>query len=244
MDAAKLAEIWTGLRPELAGYLRRLLVRPDQVEDVCQTTYLKALEALDRVPADRDQARAWMFRIATNTALDERKRHSTWRESALHDLRARAESDPSFLRRSEQLIGTPETKAIAREHLAACFACVLRSFPQQKAAALLLKEVHGFTLAQIAQWVGASPVQVKNWLQETRREMERRYEATCALISKQGVCHQCVELDGFFGANAGAPLPPGGTLESRLAVLRELRSSAASPWHDLMFGLLDDPALS
>jgi len=244
MDATELAGIWTELRPEVAGYLRRLLVRPDQVEDVSQTAYLKALEALDRAPAERAQTRAWLFRIATNTALDELKRHSSWRESALFDLRARAESDPAFLRRSEQLVGTPETKAIAREHVAACFACVLRSFPQQKAAALLLREVHGFAVGEIAEWLESSPVQVKNWLQETRRDMERRYAQTCALVSKRGVCHQCVELDGYFRADAGAPLAPGGSLEARLAVIRQLREGNASPWHELLFGLLDDPALS
>lgn len=245
MDATQLAAIWSAARPEVMGYLRRLLVRPEQAEDVCQTTYLKALEALDRTPEAPEQARAWLFRIATNTALDELKRHSSWRESTLFELRERAEADPEFVRRSEALVGTPETKAIAREHLAVCFACVLRSFPERKAAALLLKEVHDFSLEDIAQWLDATPVQVKNWLQETRSAMESRYENTCALISKRGACHQCVELDGFFRAGRGAPIASGpASLDSRVAVLRDLRAAKPSPWHDLMLGLLDDPAWS
>ena len=245
MDATRLAAIWNAIRPELLGYLRRLVVRAELAEDVCQTTYVKALEALERAPKVPEETRAWLFRIATNTALDELRRHSSWRESTLFELRERAEADPHFVRLSQEFIGTPETKAIAREHLAVCFACVLRSFPQHKAAALLLKEVHDFPLDEIARWLEATPVQVKNWLQETRREMERRYEGTCALVSKRGVCHQCVELDGFFHAAAGAPLSPGqSSLDARLAVLRELRTSARSPWHDLMLELLDDPALS
>jgi len=50
---------------------------------------------------------------------------------------------------------------------------------------------------------------------------------TCALVTKQGVCHQCVELDGFFNGKARSPLQrTDGTLADRLAILRETREGA------------------
>ncbi|MBI4486164.1 MAG: hypothetical protein HY655_09155 [Acidobacteria bacterium] len=52
--------------------------------------------------------------------------------------------------------------AIAPEHLAVCFACTLRNLPPLEAAALLLREVHGFSTAETAKVLDATPVQVKN----------------------------------------------------------------------------------
>lgn len=238
--AARIDDIVTAVRPELIGYLSRLVVRPHVAEELAQTAFLRLLES-NSAPEHAEGIRAWLFRVATNLAIDELRRHSTWRETAVIDLRAAAEASPGFKARSEALTGTPETKAIAREHLAVCFACVLRNLPERKAAALLLKEVHGFTLAETASMLEAGSGQTKNWLQDARAHMHARYHATCALIAKQGVCHQCVELDGYFGARAGDPIVDADNhIDGRLQVLRELRDQSLGPWHRMLLGLLDD----
>lgn len=230
-----------GLRKELMAYLCRLVIRPEIAEEVVQTAVLRLLEAGESAPADESGQRAWLFRVATNLALDELRRHRNWRENVIQDLREAAESDPAFVARSSALIGTPETKAIAREHLAACFACTLRNLPERKAAALLLAEVHGFSVKETAQLLGAGDGQVKNWLQEARAYMQARYDHTCALITKSGVCYQCVELDGFFKADSGSPLAgAAGHMDARTQVLRDLRGQPWRTWHRLMFRLLDD----
>ena len=70
--------------------------------------------------------------------------------------------------------------------------------PEHKAAAVLPREVHGFGVEEAAEILGATPPQVKNWLQEGRASMVSRYGQTCTLIAKNGVCHQCVERDVFL----------------------------------------------
>ncbi len=85
--------------------------------------------------------------------------------------------------------------AVAREHLAACFACVLGQFPPEHGAALLFRELYGFNTHEVANILGARFTQVKNWLQQTRKALADRYTTTCALINKQGVCYQCVEAE-------------------------------------------------
>ena len=65
---------------------------------------------------------------------------------------------------------------------------------------MLLREVHGFSTAEAADALDATAIQVKNWIQRARRTMTERYQHTCALVTKAGVCHQCVELDQFFNA--------------------------------------------
>ena len=70
--------------------------------------------------------------------------------------------------------------------------------------------------------------------------MAGRYGATCALIAKTGVCHQCVELDGFFRAGQGNPLAGDSSLEARLRIAAELKDRPWGPWHRMVLRLVDD----
>lgn len=235
-----LADELESLRGELTGYLCRLVVRPQVAEELAQTTFLRAIEAGAGIPESPPARRAWLFKVATNLGLDELKRHGNWRETMVADLRDAVEADEALVGRSRAMAGTPETAAIAREHLVACLACSLRNLPERRAAALLLREVHGFSLDETAELLGAGSMQVKNWLQEARREMDRLYGASCALIAKQGVCHQCIELDGFFRAGRGSPLSAGAALDDRLRIAAERRDRPWGAWHRLVFALLDE----
>lgn len=234
---------YLGVRRELHGYLCRLVVRPQIAEELAQTTYLRCLEAADRLPESAEGVRAWLFRVATNLALDELRRHAGWRETAMDELRTAANASPAFIALSREKIGTPETRHIAREHLVACLACVLRQLPGPKAAALLLREVHGFSLAEVADILDAGAHQVKNWLQEGRSHMQRHYGSRCALIAKAGVCHQCDELSGWFQGEAPAQLAglrPPQSIDQRLGIAARHREQEWGPWHRIMWDLIDE----
>jgi RNA polymerase sigma-70 factor, ECF subfamily len=229
------------VRRELTAYLCRLVLRPSVAEELTQAAFLRALEFIDTVPREPERARAWVFRVATNLAFDELKRHSNKRETLVADIRAAAEADPDFMARSRELVGTPETKAIAREHVAACFACVLGNLAPQRAASVLLREISGFSVEETSEILDATPAQVKNWLQEGRATMTAKYEDTCALVRKEGVCHQCVELDGFMQAGQGSPAQGASlSFDARLAIVRERLAQPWGTWHRMLFQLLDE----
>lgn len=226
-------------RPELVNYATRLVLRASVAEELVQEAAVRLLSAR-RLPEDDAQIRAWLFRVVTNLALDHLRRHSSWKEIVLIDTRTRAEADPTYVAESRQMRGDPEMAAIAREHLAVCFACTQRNLPPRQAAALLLREVHDFNTAETAETLEATPVQVKNWIQQARRIMEERYAHTCALVTKKGVCHQCVELDGFFNGRRRDPLARSTRdMAARLAILREMREGALGPWHRRMLTMID-----
>lgn len=173
--------------------------------------------------------------MVNHLGIDHLRRHSTWRESVLHEVRDRGEGSEAFLHMSRSLRGSPETKVIAREHLAVCFLCTARNLTPLESAALLLKEIYGFSLAEAAEMLEARPAQVKNWLQDARGAMEQRYAATCALVAQGGACHQCVELDGFFNGTRAGPLQGAARrLDDRLAVVRAGRDGELRPWHRAM----------
>ena len=99
-------------------------------------------------------------------------------------------------------------------------------------------------LAAVLEYLAAEvleldEIQVKNRVQEARRKLRAHYADTCALAEQRGVCHQCVELDGFFEAGAGDPLRGGdGDLPHRLQVIRDSESVATGPWTQMLESLL------
>jgi RNA polymerase sigma factor (sigma-70 family) len=80
---------------EVLGYLRRLLGQ--RAEDAWQETFLRALRAYDRLEHGR-HLRAWVFRIATNVAMDDLARKGKHNVSfeEIHEPEARTERKPAF----------------------------------------------------------------------------------------------------------------------------------------------------
>jgi RNA polymerase sigma-70 factor (ECF subfamily) len=241
MDAETIAATWDHLRPDLLGYLTRLVIRPEIAEELAQDAALRALGAVAQAPARADELRPWFFRISTNLAIDFLRRRGTVREDFLPVARETAEAMPEFVEHAGRLQGSPEMLAIAREHLVVCFSCTLGQLAPQQAAALLLREVYGFTGEEIAAILDARFGQAKSWLQEARATMQEAYGRTCSLLGKQGVCYQCVELDEYFGAGRGDPLAgTDGSLDARLALLREQATRLPGSWHRLLFSIFNE----
>ena len=238
-EPSRLAAIYERHRRELITFLTRLVVRPAIAEEIAQESILRLLQR-ESAPLDEAAVRAWLYRVSTNLGLDHLRRHSTKREWPLLEVRGRAEADTEFVAVSERLRGSPETEAIAREHLAACFACTLRTLPPQQAAALLLKEIYGFSTQEVADVMDARFAQVKNWIQEARRRLTRMFSTTCALVEQRGPCFQCVELDQYFNGHSRDPLNGSTRLEARLQVLRDLKAQPLGPWHAKLFALVRD----
>src|SRR5437867_2082598 len=80
---------------ELARHLRRI-VRDDEVaQDLLQDTLLRAHKALTRLGEGANE-RAWLYRIATNAALNhlrDRARERKALERAAHEVEAHADGD-------------------------------------------------------------------------------------------------------------------------------------------------------
>lgn len=228
-------------RRELVSYVTRMVLRPEVAEEIVQQAALKLLEPDGNRPSDPEGVRAWLFKVASHLAIDHLRRHGTWRETVMQETRQIAEADEHFMGQSHLMRGSAEVSAIAREHLAVCLSCTLRNLPPPQAAALLLVEVYGFTVDEAAQMLDAGFGQIKNWLQSARGFLHEKYEARCALVSKQGVCHECTELSEFFHDRVDDPL--AGTardLDARFTLVRQQRDAPMDRWHTMVMDITFD----
>lgn len=183
---------------QLKSYLLRITASVTDAEDIVQETYLKAMEKLNSFKAE-SSLKTWLFAIASNIAKDNLRAKKRWVEHVTDIAKEAALSDQQFFResmhiRTHSLQGQFEIK----EHIAFCFTCISKSLPLEQQISVLLKEVYEFKVSEIARILDTTEAMIKYYLHTGRSKMTDIFEGRCALINKQGICHQCSELNGIF----------------------------------------------
>lgn len=158
------------LRPRLHQYCVRLLGSVIDAEDIVQDTLIKAYTAAN-LPQEKSQWQPWLFKIAHNRSIDFLRAHRARNHYVLseqdemlielgQDLPAAAEEDPL-----EQLT-QQETLRVSL----AVFLCL----PIYQRSVVILKDVLGESLAEIAQLLDLTQDAVKAHLARGRKNLLAR----------------------------------------------------------------------
>lgn len=183
---------------QLKSFLLRITASAADAEDLTQDTYIKASEKLSTFKGE-SSLKTWLFAIASNLAKDNLRAKKRWAENVTDVARAAAHNDPGFFEEAMRIrLTSPNGQYEAKEHIAFCFTCISKSLPLEQQLCIFLKEVYEFKVTEIARILDCSEAMVKYYLHGGRSKMTSIFEGRCALINKQGICHQCSELNGFF----------------------------------------------
>ncbi len=204
MDQSDLTTEYEDCKGQLKSYILRMTANMQDTEDILQDTYIKAQENLEKF-REESSLKTWIFAISSNLARDLLRSRKRWPENVTDICREKALKDQEFIGKSIQISqvsdqGTFEIK----EHIAFCFTCITKSLPLEQHLCLLLKEIHDFKLKEIAAILELSEDLVKYHLHTARAKMTEIFEGRCSLINKEGICHQCTELNGIFNPKQNA----------------------------------------
>lgn len=187
-----------GIARPLKSFLLRMTASLADAEDLVHDTYLKALNSL---PTFRGEAslKTWVFAIASNLAKDNARVQKRWTENVTDIAKETALSNNQFFQEAMNIrMTSPHGQFEVKEHIAFCFTCISKSLPLEQQLCVFLKEVYDFRVSEIVIILGATEAMVKYYLHTGRSKMINIFEGRCALINKNGVCHQCSELNGIF----------------------------------------------
>jgi RNA polymerase sigma-70 factor, ECF subfamily len=242
---AALLEPWRG---PLFGYIYRLITLRQDAEDLLQDVLVRALESL---PSFRGEARfkTWLFGIATHVCLDYLRSKHRWRVEAQLIAEQETVADPAAIEGVAGLMSAPDFVYEIREHVAFCFSCIARTLSPEEQAAILLREVLGFSNQEAASILSLSEPVFRHRLSAARATMIQAYDGLCQLINKTGACYQCRSLREFAPeSNRGADLvqievapgvavTPDNLFDARLAIVREasLESGRSHLRHDAFY---------
>jgi RNA polymerase sigma-70 factor, ECF subfamily len=183
---------------ELKSFLLRMTASVQDAEDILQDTYIKAQAKIDTFRGD-SSLKTWIFSIASNLARDLLRSKKRWPETVTDFCREETLRNRQFFQEALQIRETsPQGKFEIKEHIAFCFTCVSKSLPLEQHLALLLKEVYGFKVMEIATILNQTDAMVKYYLHVGRKKMIEIFDRRCSLINKEGICYQCTELNGIF----------------------------------------------
>ena len=162
-DAAAFAVLWRAHQPPLLRYLR--VIVGESAEDVASETWLQVARDLRSFTGSPSRFRVWLFTIARNRAIDERRR-----------ARRRPEEPRDLIERD--LPGSQSDVAdevIQRSDLDWALA-VIATLPKDQAEAVMLRVVAGLDVAQTAQVLGKRPGAVRVAAMRGLRRLARHDE--------------------------------------------------------------------
>ena len=187
-----------GIIGQLRSFLLRMTASIADAEDIAQDTYLKALEKLHMYRGE-SSLKTWLFAIASNLAKDNLRVQKRWTEDVTDIAREAALMNEEFFREAMNIrMTSPHGQFEAKEHIAFCFTCISKSLPLEQQLCVFLKEVYEFKVVEIAAILEITEAMVKYYLHAGRSKMINIFDGRCAIINKEGVCHQCSELNNVF----------------------------------------------
>jgi RNA polymerase sigma-70 factor, ECF subfamily len=202
MRQDEFTELAAAHQDELRAHCYRMLGSVHDAEDAVQEALARAWKGISRFEG-RGTFRSWLYSIATNTALDIAT-HRSRREFAVDmgtPATVGAGLDPpltevSWLEpypdRWLTVSGqpSPEARYEQRESIELAFVAAVQHLPPLQRAVLLLREVAGFSAAEIASSLDTTAASVTSALQRARATLatrlpDRSQQSTLRMLGDQ-----------------------------------------------------------
>jgi RNA polymerase sigma-70 factor (ECF subfamily) len=172
-DEHAFVQLTAPLRRRLHAHCYRMLGSVHDADDALQETMLRAWRGIGRFEP-RAELSSWLYRIATNVCL--RMIEQRGRVEAA-DVDAYLQPYPDALLDET----TPEHEAERRESIGLAFVTAMQLLPPRQRAALILRDVLGWSAREAAEILGISVAAANSALQRARESVEReRREAALA----------------------------------------------------------------
>ena len=189
-DPGAFGELTEPYARELQVHCYRMLGSFQDAEDALQETLLAAWQGLARFEG-RSSLRTWLYRVATNRCLDAR-RSASRRPAKEWDVPGVEPPEPTrlgevvwlepypdaLLEGATNVPLGPEARYAQAESISLAFVTALQVLPPRQLAVVLLRDVLGFHVDEVAEVLESSAGSVNSALKRARATLERRVSAT------------------------------------------------------------------
>jgi RNA polymerase sigma-70 factor (ECF subfamily) len=161
-DEQAFVQLTAPLRRRLHAHSYRQLGSVHDADDALQETMLRAWRGIGGFEP-RAELSAWLYRIATNVCLRMIEQRGRWDAVAVDAHLQPYPADPE----------TPERETERRETIGLAFVTAVQLLPPKQRAALVLRDVLGWSGRETADLLGLSVAAANSALQRARERIER-----------------------------------------------------------------------
>jgi len=172
--STRITSTFLEVEGSLKSYLKRFLVRQQDVEDVVQETFARAYRAEQK--CEIHSPKSFLFRVARNLALSELTRKSTKMVESIGDVEElNVFNDISSVSRSHEVDRSVDD---LRE--------VVESLPPQCRKVLLMRKGYGFSHKEISSRLGISTKTIEKHLSKAlKRCHELEHDASASHLKPE-----------------------------------------------------------
>ena len=183
----KFDTIFDEYHPKILRYLSRI-VGPVDAEDLAQEVFDKISRGLSRFQG-RSSLSTWIYRIATNSAID-RFRSAAHKYDSNQD--AFEDEAPHESSGAKAVKAAPVTdQLVIRKEMSDCVNEFIDNLPADYRTVILLSELEGFANKEIAEILGISLDNVKIRLHRARARLKKALQEGCDFYYTEGNTLAC-----------------------------------------------------
>jgi RNA polymerase sigma-70 factor (ECF subfamily) len=218
-------------RHALQVHCYRMLGSAQDAEDLAQETLLRAWRALERFEP-RAQFQTWLYRIATNACLDELERRPR-RPEPIDPFPDRPVGE------AEAPLYDPVARYAIREGMELALIRAIQELPGRQRAALIFRDVLGWTAPEAAEVLESTVASVNSALQRARATVEEHLPTGApvalepeeqALLSRYVDAFERDDVDelvALLREDAMLRMPPQPSVIGAAAIARFFRETVA-----------------
>jgi len=177
----ELEKIYEEFQPKILNYLSRL-IGPNEAEDIAQEVFAKVSRGLDSFKG-QSKLSTWVYRIATNTAIDKLRTPAYKHASGYTSL----EDNPGDENTTSSITptDTPTDQKVIRKEMSECVHEYVDRLPPDYRTVLILKEIEGFKNREIADILQITLENVKVRLHRARARLKQELDNGCEFYQNE-----------------------------------------------------------
>ncbi len=173
-------KIYDAFQPKMLRYLKRL-VGENEAEDLTQEVFVKVARALENFRGE-SKLSTWLYRIATNVALDRLRSPSFQRIAQIGFADDSIETGEAEIEDRDVWTGerTPSVEQqFVRKEMNECIRDFVENLPENYRTVLVLSEMEELGNKEISEILGITLDTVKIRLHRARKKLRDELEAHC-----------------------------------------------------------------
>lgn len=195
-DRRALESLLSAIQTWIYNVIRRILLNPQEAEDLTQEVLLKIATNLAAYDPTRASFKTWAYRISVNHALNGKRGMLEEITTGFSDYANELEKMPNIDIPANEL-SSPENLVLIEEAKASCTLGMLLCLDREQRIALILADLMGLSDRESSELLDISNEAFRKRLSRARKDLYTFMDDKCGLMNEKNPCRCSKKMKSF-----------------------------------------------